>query len=134
MGRGTQACTPQPRSEACAMNLFAPDATSNLLPCDGTVHYCGHILGPVEARRYFDALLDKVPWKHDEAIMFGKRIVTARKVAWYGDAAFPYAYSGTTKQALPWTVELLALKALVEQRAGAKFNLDAEGRSSPEVG
>lgn len=104
------------------MNLFAPDATANLLPCDGTVHYFGRVLGPAEAHTYFDTLLHQVPWKHDETVMFGKRIVTARKVAWYGDAAFPYAYSGTTKQALPWTAELLTLKALVEQRAGATFN------------
>lgn len=54
--------------------------------------------------------------------MIGKRIVTKRKVAWYGDKYFEYAYSNTTKKALSWTQELLVLKALVEEKTGERFN------------
>ncbi len=32
-----------------------------------------------------DILLDTIEWKNDEAIIFGKLIITKRKVAWYGD-------------------------------------------------
>lgn len=104
------------------MDLFTPDSSANLLPCDGIVTYHGRILGAAEARRYFDALMATVPWRNDEAILFGKHIVTARMVAWYGDTAFSYTYSGTTKQALPWTRELFELKALAEERTGSTFN------------
>ena len=52
----------------------------------------------------------------------GKHIVTKRKVAWHADHPFTYTYSGTTKRALPWTTELLELKALAEKRTGADFN------------
>lgn len=104
------------------MDLFSPDPAANLLPCDGTVHYFGSILGLDQAWRFYDALLEKVPWKHDEAVIFGKHIITAREVAWYGDANFRYAYSGTTKEALAWNEELRALKELVEQRTTATFN------------
>ena len=52
----------------------------------------------------------------------GKHIVTARKVAWYGDFSYSYTYSGTIKVALPWTKELRALKRLVEEKAGCSFN------------
>jgi len=104
------------------MNLFAPDPTANLLPCDGTVNYHGPVLTPADTRRFYETLLHDIPWKHDEAVIFGKRIVTARKVAWYGDSNFSYTYSGTTKQALLWTAELAALKALVEKLAGTAFN------------
>ena len=104
------------------MDLFATDPAANLLPCDGTVNYHGPILAPAEAQRCFEALLSEVPWKNDEAILFGKHIVTARKVAWYGDSDYAYTYSGTTKQALAWTAELLVLKALVERHAGCAFN------------
>ena len=31
-----------------------------------------------------ETLVREIPWKHDEAAIFGKHIVTARKVAWYG--------------------------------------------------
>jgi len=43
-------------------------------------------------------------------------------VAWYGDAGFSYTYSNTTKQALPWTKELLELKGIVEKLSGSSFN------------
>ncbi len=104
------------------MNLFTSDPTTNLLPYDGTVNYHGPILSHDGARRYYEALLADVPWKNDEAVIFGKHIVTARKVAWYGDSDYAYTYSGTTKRALVWTAELRALKAIVEQLSGATFN------------
>jgi alkylated DNA repair dioxygenase AlkB len=104
------------------MDLFGYDPTANLLPCDGTVNYHGPVLGAEDTRRYYETLLHGIPWKNDEAVIFGKRIVTARKVAWYGDSDFSYTYSGSTKRALAWTPELAVLKALAEELAGAVFN------------
>lgn len=104
------------------MDLFRRAATHNLLPCDGTVLYHGPILAPQQAADFFSELSQTIHWAHDEVLMFGKRIVTARKVAWYGDAPFAYTYSGSTKSALPWTAELKALKTLIEQHSGASFN------------
>jgi alkylated DNA repair dioxygenase AlkB len=104
------------------MDLFGHDPAANLLPCDGTVNYFGPILSPAETRQFYETLLAEIPWKNDVAVIFGKRIVTARKVAWYGDSNFSYTYSGTTKQALPWTLELAALKEIVEQLSATRFN------------
>jgi alkylated DNA repair dioxygenase AlkB len=74
------------------------------------------------AEHYLDKLLTGIEWKNDEAKIFGRHIITKRKVAWYGDNDYGYKYSGTTKQALPWTPELLALKKLTEDITGEKFN------------
>jgi alkylated DNA repair dioxygenase AlkB len=104
------------------MNLFPYESTQNHLPFNGTVHYFGPILTSCDAQDYLEALLTTVPWRHDEAVIYGKRIVTARKVAWYGDADYSYTYSGTTKTALAWTRELQALKHLVEGKTGTMFN------------
>jgi len=104
------------------MDLFGNNPAENLLPYDGTVNYYGTIFSPDESRRYYRALLDGVPWKNDEAIIFGKHIVTAREAAWYGDADYFYTYSGTTRRALPWNGELRTLRAIVEKRSGEKFN------------
>lgn len=104
------------------MDLFGNDPAVNRLPCDGMVNYYGQILDPEETRRYDEALLKTIPWKNDAAVIFGKHIVTARKVAWYGDADYSYTYSGTTKQALAWTKELLALKGIAEKLTAARFN------------
>jgi len=43
-------------------------------------------------------------------------------VAWYANQPFEYTYSKTTKRALPWTQDLLALKALAESTLGETFN------------
>ncbi|HSJ04878.1 MAG TPA: alpha-ketoglutarate-dependent dioxygenase AlkB [Verrucomicrobium sp.] len=104
------------------MDLFAPDPSINLLPCDGMVLYHGCIMNAVMADQYLDLLLKNLQWRHDEAVIYGRHIVTARKVAWYGDVGYAYTYSGTTKQALPWTPELLALKSQVEKTTGASYN------------
>ncbi|MCZ2084864.1 MAG: alpha-ketoglutarate-dependent dioxygenase AlkB, partial [Flavobacteriales bacterium] len=66
--------------------------------------------------------LETIEWKNDEAIIFGKKILTKRKVAWYGEEEFEYTYSKTTKKALPWTNKLLELKKKVEEKTGEKFN------------
>jgi alkylated DNA repair dioxygenase AlkB len=104
------------------MDLFANDPTTNLLPYDGTVNYFGPVIRTEDTSRYYKTLLHSIPWKNDEAVIFGKRIITARKVAWYGDSDFSYTYSGTTKQALAWTPELAELKSIVEALTATRFN------------
>ncbi len=104
------------------MKLFTEDESINHLPYDGEVNYYGVILTPSECRLYYDKLMDEIEWRNDEAVMFGKRIVTARKVAWYADERFPYRYSGATKYALDWTPNLLAIKQKVEAKTKEKFN------------
>jgi len=75
-----------------------------------------------QANEYFDSLLQNIPWKNDEVVVFGKRIVTKRKTAWYGDSNYVYIYSNTIKQALPWTRELVSLKQIIENVSNTKFN------------
>lgn len=94
----------------------------NLLSFDGIVEYYGQLFSKGDADDYYQTLLDKIEWQNDEAIMFGKRIITKRKVAWYGDRPFEYKYSKITKTALPWTIELIQLKNKIQSPSKAKFN------------
>ncbi len=94
----------------------------NLLPKDGLVQYFGQIMGLQEANTQLHSLLGKIEWKNDEAIIFGERVVTKRKVAWYGDRPYSYSYSNTTKHALPWIVELVELKKMIEHWTEETFN------------
>jgi len=98
------------------------DNTKNLLPEDGTVIYYGKLIGETEANSYLKNLLSNIKWRHDEAIIYGKKIITKRKVAWYGEKEYEYTYSNTTKHALPFTKELVYLKTKVEQETGETFN------------
>ena len=104
------------------MELFDFDSQLNLLPYDGVVNYYGIILSHEQSCYYFDQLLKTVEWKPDCVVINGQRIITTRKIAWYGDKNYRYTYSNTSKQALAWTPLLLEIKAFIEQKAGVTFN------------
>jgi len=104
------------------MDLFNTNSFVNLLPFDGVANYHGNVLKREQAQFYFNTLLNTIEWKNDEAIIFGKHIITKRKAAWYGDSNYAYTYSNTTKHALAWTKELSELKQLTEALTGTTYN------------
>ena len=106
------------------MDLFntPADKDRNWLPYNGTVNYHGVVFGQKQADYYYQKLLETIEWRKDEAIIFGKKIITRRKVAWYGEKPYEYTYSNTTKYALPWTKELLDIKQFIEENTGENFN------------
>lgn len=104
------------------MDLFKQDQLSNLLPHDGEVIYYGMVMTKDRADNYLRILLDTIEWKNDEAVIFGRHFITKRKAAWYGDEAYDYTYSNTTKRALPWTPGLLELKEAAETHTGITYN------------
>lgn len=106
------------------MHLFEnlPLPLTNLLPKEGIVNYYGKIFDRSDADFYYEKLFNEITWENDQAAIFGKLIITKRKVAWYGEKPFEYTYSNITKTALPWTKELLALKQKAEELSGETFN------------
>ena len=105
------------------MDLFNTiTKNTNLLPQDGTANYFGKVLSSIGANNYLQTLLTTIEWKNDEAIIFGKHIITKRKVAWYGESVFEYKYSNITKQALLFTTELLELKKMIEEKTNESYN------------
>jgi alkylated DNA repair dioxygenase AlkB len=105
-------------------DLFSqlPDSSFNLLPFDGEVNYHGKLMQQAEADSFFHGLMSDIPWENDQHIIFGKRIVTKRKMAWFGDEAFAYTYSQVTRTAFPWTKALKDLKSMVEKVSGETYN------------
>lgn len=110
------------RKDTMKLFNYPVDTTKNWLHRDGTVHYYGTILDVESADYYFQKLLTTIEWRNDEAVIFGKHLLTKRKVAWYGTKPFEYTYSNTTKRALAWSKELLELKNIVEETTGETFN------------
>ena len=104
------------------MDLFSSATIKNLLPFDGVTNYHGIILDQEQCAFFYQKLMDTIQFKNDEAIIFGKKIITKRKVAWYGSSEFSYTYSKITKTAVLFTKELLALKAIVEKESGETYN------------
>lgn len=106
------------------MSLFDEflDFPINILPKDGEANYYGKIFSAEESVKYYEYLLHNIPWQNDEALIFGKLIVTKRKVAWFGDQQFEYTYSKRSKYAMLWTAELLELKLKCEEISGETYN------------
>lgn len=94
----------------------------NLVPKNGEVFYYGKVMNQIVADSCFRSLLQDIEWKNDEVKIFGKLIITKRKVAWYADSGVSYTYSNTTKMGSAWTDDLLKLKSLVEELTKESYN------------
>jgi len=104
------------------MNLFSTEKIENILPFDGITNYHGIILNKKQCDFFYHKLMETIQFKNDEAIIFGKKIITKRKVAWYGELEYSYTYSKVTKTANVFTKELLELKEIVEKESRETYN------------
>lgn len=70
----------------------------------------------------FNYLLKNINWKHDQAVIYGKKIITKRKIAWFASLDFNYNYSGNDRIAEPWDEEILKIKKILEVATNHTFN------------
>ena len=73
-----------------------------------------------EAERAFANLRDELTWEAREIVLFGRRILQPRLVAWAGD--LPYRYSGQTLPPRPFTSTVQNLLTRVRGALGVAFN------------
>lgn len=101
-------------------SVFGDD--NQLLPYDGELIYLPGIMGFKESKELLDTLAQLPSWQNDVINIFGKRIVTKREVAWWGDKPYPYTYSNTQKVAAPWPEDLERIKSIIEKASRERFN------------
>ena len=77
-------------------------------------------LSPDEADRALAALRDELHWEQREIVIFGRRVLQPRQIAWAGDLG--YRYSGQTIEPRPFTPSARALLERVRRVAGVPFN------------
>jgi alkylated DNA repair dioxygenase AlkB len=77
-------------------------------------------LPPGEADALTATLLRDLPWEQRHIVLFGKRILQPRLIAWAGE--LPYRYSGQTLEPRPWPEAARAVLARVNATAGVEFN------------
>ena len=94
----------------------------NIINQDGLALYYSQAIPAEQLSHYYDELFNKISWEQDRVMMFGKEIVTKRKVAFYSDPLISYTYSGKLKIGLPWSQELLFIKEIVESLTKSKYN------------
>ena len=103
------------------LSFFEGSTNGSNLPPDLLVYQPG-LFDRAESQFYLESFIGQTHWKQEIVQMYGKAIKTPRLTAWYGDSNKSYAFSGNKYEPLPWTKELLNIKARVEPIAGMEFN------------
>lgn len=86
------------------------------------VHYQAGFFDAVEAGRLQRTLLGETAWRQETIRMFGREVVVPRRCAWFGDPGVAYRYSRVCHRALGWSRETGALREVLENRLGVRFN------------
>ena len=94
---------------------------TNLLPYNGMTSYSRIFIDETD-NSIFHQLMNEIKWKHDELTLYGKKIITKRKVAFEGDDQIEYTYSKQQKVASPWSHLVLELKQILEKELNTQFN------------
>ena len=98
------------------------NSIQNILPYDGEVFYYSKLEYNNEPQEIYNRLLKAIDWKNDKVKLFGKTIITNRKVALFSNKSILYTYSNQQKLTSPWINELIPIKEIVENIAGETFN------------
>jgi alkylated DNA repair dioxygenase AlkB len=87
------------------------------------VTYQAEFLTSHEAESLYEYFLNNLDWRHDTAKIYGKTIITKRKIAWFADSNLNYNYSGTNRVADGvWDSKVLEIKNKLEKETGFTFN------------
>jgi alkylated DNA repair dioxygenase AlkB len=90
------------------------------LPAGGFVDLEPHWLAADEATALHGALLTELEWESREIVLFGRRILQPRLVAWAGP--IEYRYSGQTLEVRPFGAALGAIVERVAAHVGVPYN------------
>ncbi|HEY3912198.1 MAG TPA: alpha-ketoglutarate-dependent dioxygenase AlkB [Stellaceae bacterium] len=106
-----------------ASDLFAEGAHLERIPMqDAEVFYLRHLELAQPGALVLQQLIAGVPWRSEHVVVWGKKMVQPRLIAWYGDAGRSYAYSGIQLHPMPWTLSLLDIKTRIERAVASPFN------------
>jgi len=99
------------------------DKNSSLIKADNLyVEYIENFFDFDQSQLYMKHLTNDIKWKREKIRMWGKEIVTKKRIAWYADEGKSYTYSGSTFHPDQWNELLLEIKKHVEQYIKFQFN------------
>ena len=84
--------------------------------------YHPEFLAGREADDCLQRLWDELEWTQKEIVLFGRRMMQPRLIAWYGDPLIEYRYSGLSLSAVAWHPLLQELRLRLESFIGCRFN------------
>jgi alkylated DNA repair dioxygenase AlkB len=104
-------------------DLFRMQTTLERIPLeDAEIYYLRELPLGQTAEAVMNRLIDEVPWRAENIVVYGKTYRQPRLTAWYGDDGTNYTYSGIYLEPLHWSPTLIDIKNRVEKISGADFN------------
>ena len=99
------------------------DKNRSLIKADNlSVEYIENFFDFDQSQLYVKHLTNDIKWKREKIRMWGREIVTKKRIAWYADEGKSYTYSGSTFHPDQWNELLLEIKKYVEQYMNFQFN------------
>ena len=89
---------------------------------DGESWYLARAFEPALADLLLRQLTEQVAWRQEEIVLFGRRHLVPRLVAWHGDPDASYEYSGVLHAPEAWIAPLAMLRERVEALTRHRFN------------
>jgi len=86
------------------------------------VHYQPDFVAAAAAEQLQRAIFRTTRWRRETLQMFGREVQIPRRCAWFGDRGVGYRYSRVPHRADGWNRETAALRELLQQRLGVRFN------------
>jgi hypothetical protein len=76
-------------------DLFSTDERLERIPTeDAEVYYLRHLPLAQTPDIVMGRLIDEVPWRAENIVVWGRTYPQPRLIAWYGDVGMIYTYSG----------------------------------------
>lgn len=104
------------------MSDIAESDPVTLPATDAQLTFWEHVALPGGETVVFEQLLEETAWRQEDIVLFGKRHMQPRLLAWHGDPGARYRYSGVDHEPLPWTPLLSSLRGSVEAVSGHSYN------------
>jgi alkylated DNA repair dioxygenase AlkB len=103
-------------------DLFQTNQLERIPIEDAEVYYLPELPLLASATSILRSLIDETPWRAESIVVWGKKFLQPRLIAWYGDPGSVYTYSGIHLDPMPWTKTLQDIKVKVEAVSEESFN------------
>jgi alkylated DNA repair dioxygenase AlkB len=105
------------------LDLFSAfEGLQNIPLQDAEIYYLRYLPLAQAPDNVLRRLIDEIPWRTENIVVWGRTYPQPRLIAWYGDSGMIYTYSGIQLTPLPWTDLLLDIRYRVEAAAHTSFN------------
>jgi alkylated DNA repair dioxygenase AlkB len=75
-----------------------------------------------DPKKWFECLWECLDWREQEIVLFGRRVMQPRLVAWSADEGVRYRYSGISLGPVAWPEALDELRKRLDTAYGTRFN------------